>query len=108
MRPARPRPRIAIPATTVPLAPPLWPPAAAADARVERELAEVTPLHTSPVALRVETRGAELRAVDRVDVRAVLFGLAVERAGAVADELTGCVACAVTTGLVRLALVALD
>lgn len=107
MRPARPRPRIASPATTVPLAPPLWPPAAAADARVEREFAELTPLHTSPVALRVETRGAELRAVDR-DVRAVLFVLAVERAGAVAEEVTGCVACAVTTGLVRLGLVALD
>ena len=48
---------MAMPATTPPLSPPLSPPTAAADARDGFAPAEATPLHRSPVALRVEAAG---------------------------------------------------
>jgi len=72
-----------MPAITPPLSPPLSPPAAAAEARDGFAPADATPLHRSPVALRVEAAGpASAGAAVLADERAELLPLA-----AVADWL---------------------
>lgn len=64
---------MAIPATTPPLSPPLCPPTAAAEASEGFAPAEATPLHRSPVALRVDAAGAGLAAVARLGACAELL-----------------------------------
>lgn len=70
---------MAIPASTVPLRPPLSSPTAAAEASDGFAPAEATPVHRSPVALRVEAAGpasaagAVLFADERVELFAFAF-----------------------------------
>ena len=82
-----------MPAMTAPLVPPSCPPAAAADASDGCERAADTPVHRSPVALRVEAAGAVVGAL-----LCVLLAVAVERDlfGAVELAKTDCPACWLT------------
>ena len=69
---------MAIPASTEPLRPPLSAPTAAAEARDGFAPADATPVHRSPVALRVEatgpaSAGAALFADERAELLAFAF-----------------------------------
>lgn len=93
---------MAIPATMAPLRPPLVPPdVAAADASDGLEAAELTPLHRSAVAVRVDAAGAAgalavLFVAERVALLLADAVLLVAFAGAVELAKTGWPFCLVT------------
>ena len=83
-----------MPAIAPPLSPPFWLSDAAAEASDGFSPAEATPLHRSPVALRVEaagpaSAGAAFFVLRAAGLRAALLGLAAF-AGAVELLNTGC------------------